>query len=482
MMGIVRHIITNPDRLALLCGTLVVLVVFCGTSALAQDDFTMRLDTASAQPGERVKIGLFLENSRGVTSFELLIHHDPIALSPEEVTLQGTRAADFEYLEFQYDAAGNPGNIRVLAIADILGQPATPPMAAGDGEICSFAWRVVPSTLYSGQSLPIRFEYLDDQANTLVDDFGQFVSRDEITYFNGWVFVDSLGEIRIGDVNLNAVTADVGDAVLFTNYFMNPVRYPLDPLQMANTDVNADGYLGTVADLVRLINWVVQGTSGTARLITPAGAPVEADVRVARTDDGIAIDYVSSRRIGAALLIADLNSPVDPSSAIETPANMEVAADTLNGQLRALVYSLYGNSLPDGSGRLIELDAAVDEGSLSVELASAEGTMMNANLHDVKALLPNNFTLLQNYPNPFNPSTTIAFEITGSSAQSMKLGVYNALGQQVKILINEVLSPGSHRAVWDGTDGYGQLVASGVYFYRLENATHSETRKMLLLK
>lgn len=475
------HKTGDRNRLALMGTLFVLFMVFAGSPAQAQEDFVMRLDTVTVQPGQRAEIGLLLDNARPVTSFELLIHHDPIALSPLEVTVAGTRAGEFEYLEFEYDASGNPGNIRVLAIADILGQPATPPLAAGSGEICRFAWRVVPSTLYSGQAIPVRFEYLHSQANTLIDEFGEFVGQGEITYYNGWVFVDSIGEIRIGDINLNAVAADVGDAVLFTNYFMNPFQYPLDALQLANSDVNADGLLGTVADLVRLINWIVQGQAAARPL--PQQQPEAVDLVLKKTGEVLHIDYESSTALGAALIIADLKSPVDPERAVLAPDGMEAVADTLDGKLRVLVYSLQGSSLKAGMGHLIGLDAAVDADRVEVELASSEGSMLSASIrNEGVAVVPSDFALHQNYPNPFNPSTTISFEITGSSAQRVRLAIYNALGQEVKILIDENLLPGTHQATWDGRNDHGHRVASGVYLYRLSGSDHSETRKMLLLK
>jgi hypothetical protein len=454
--------------------------MFCGISAVAQEDFVMRLDTASVQPGARVPLGLFLDNARGVASFELLIHHDPLGLIPEGVTLEGTRASDFEYLEFQYDASGNPGNIRVLAIADILGQPATPPLDSGSGEICRFVFRVVSNSAYSGFSLPVRFEYLDNDANTLVDEFGVFVGRSDITYYNGWVFVDSIGAIRIGDINLNSIVADVGDAVLFTNYFINPVHYPLNAVQMANTDVNQDGYLGTVADLVRLISWVVQGPS-----FARPGVGGRESVDVVLNDSGGALNigYESSQALGAALIVADLVESIDPATAVTAPPGMEVAVDTVGGQLRVLVYSMQGNSLPMGAGQLVGFAESAQVKAVVVELASATGEMLSAVVqHSPVVEMPKAFSLHQNYPNPFNPVTTISFDIVGSGARQVRLAVYNALGQQVSVLIDDVQPAGPHRVEWDGTDDHGRRVASGVYMYRLESAVFSEARKMLLLK
>ncbi len=94
--------------------------------------------------------------------------------------------------------------------------------------------------------------------------------------------------------------------------------------------------------------------------------------------------------------------------------------------------------------------------------------------------LSESFNLGQNYPNPFNPETRIEFAINKRS--SVKLTIYNSLGQRVKILMDRYYPAGNHEVFWDGTDGAGQTVASGVYLYRLTTDDGSETKKMLLIR
>ena len=97
-------------------------------------------------------------------------------------------------------------------------------------------------------------------------------------------------------------------------------------------------------------------------------------------------------------------------------------------------------------------------------------------------MLPTSFVLRQNYPNPFNPSTTIAFTLDGGGEERVTLDLFNILGRHVTTLVDAVLPPGEHRAVWDGTDRFGRPAATGVYLYRLRVGAETETRKMLLLK
>ncbi len=94
--------------------------------------------------------------------------------------------------------------------------------------------------------------------------------------------------------------------------------------------------------------------------------------------------------------------------------------------------------------------------------------------------LPQQFALSQNYPNPFNSSTTVNFDIAKSG--EVKLEIFNALGQKVRTLVNQWMSPGSYHLNWDGRDEKGDSVASGVYFCKVQTEESSQTKKMLLLK
>ncbi len=94
--------------------------------------------------------------------------------------------------------------------------------------------------------------------------------------------------------------------------------------------------------------------------------------------------------------------------------------------------------------------------------------------------VPKRVELLQNYPNPFNPVTTIKFGLPNEG--TVKLTVYNLLGQRVKELVNESKGAGYHYVVWNGTDELGKSVASGIYLYRLNTENGSRSGKMLLIK
>jgi hypothetical protein len=82
---------------------------------------------------------------------------------------------------------------------------------------------------------------------------------------------------------------------------------------------------------------------------------------------------------------------------------------------------------------------------------------------------------MQSYPNPFNPTTQIAYEIP--LGEFVSLRVYNSLGQQVAVLVNEQRPAGTYTVTFHASD-----LPSGIYFYRLIAGSFQQTRKMLLLK
>jgi len=89
--------------------------------------------------------------------------------------------------------------------------------------------------------------------------------------------------------------------------------------------------------------------------------------------------------------------------------------------------------------------------------------------------LPSEYRLGQNYPNPFNPTTSIQYAI--SSRQFVTLKVYDVLGNEVAILVNEEKQVGSYEIEFDGS-----VLTSGIYFYKLQTGDFVETKKMVLMK
>ncbi len=81
------------------------------------------------------------------------------------------------------------------------------------------------------------------------------------------------------------------------------------------------------------------------------------------------------------------------------------------------------------------------------------------------------------YPNPFTGETTVEFSLEEQSNVSLK--VYNSMGQEVSTLVNESLSAGTHKAVWNGNDYNDNSVESGIYIYRLVSGDKTFIKKII---
>ena len=103
----------------------------------------------------------------------------------------------------------------------------------------------------------------------------------------------------------------------------------------------------------------------------------------------------------------------------------------------------------------------------------SDGAVLSV-LDDEKSL-PEGFALEQNFPNPFNPQTTIEYTIARRG--EVKLTLYNVLGQEITVLVDEILNQGVYSAAWDAADQ-----STGLYFYTLEAGGGKNTKKLLFIK
>ena len=104
-------------------------------------------------------------------------------------------------------------------------------------------------------------------------------------------------------------------------------------------------------------------------------------------------------------------------------------------------------------------------------------TSITVGINQISAESAERSELTQNYPNPFNPVTKIKFVISGSSAAQTFLSVFDLLGREITVLVNQHLKPGTYEVDFDGSN-----LPSGVYYYKLETKNFTETKKMILIK
>jgi hypothetical protein len=298
-----------------------------------------------------------------------------------------------------------------------------------------------------------------------------------------------------GDVNSDRLV-DVGDVVSLVAYILSEITYT--PRQMAASDINQDTYVN-VGDLVAMIDiilgrWmgpspqIYTGIMATVRLDYQDLAPgssgevkVLADTKVPVAGAQLQIDYDP--------VVLTLKAPrlSDRSGHFIVESH-----DDGKGKLKVVLYNFSNDPISAGEGTILSIPASVSPNApedLKIELKKVVLSDQKAVLLPTEGespSLPSAFELDQNYPNPFNPSTTIRFTIPSAQGGSVNvratLRVYNILGEAVKTLVDEPLAPGTYEKVWDGKDGQGNSVASGIYFYKLKAGDFSDTKKMVMMK
>jgi hypothetical protein len=140
--------------------------------------------------------------------------------------------------------------------------------------------------------------------------------------------------------------------------------------------------------------------------------------------------------------------------------------------LDSVIYWYYATGVFRSAGDPVESFASNKDAGTARDLVG---------VGDDGPAIPAEFFLADNYPNPFNPSTAISYGLPKDSF--VRLEVFNLLGQKVRTLLSESQRAGYRRVVWDGRDGAGNAVSSGVYFYRLAtDGDFEQTKKMLLVK
>ncbi len=458
------------------------------------------------------------KGSEAMWGFDFLIAYDNTALSFVSA-IEGDIYTEcgWEYFNYRYGANGNCGNacpkglLRVIGLAETNNGPNHPrcnKLSELPGDLFCLDFLVTNDRTFECQYAPVRFYWNDCGDNSIAynpsDDPTGFVQAQaisrEIHEFDGFTgniangntgfptyygaqntclagggdgkpapirFLDLInGGVDIacvdsiddrGDVNLNGVSNEVADAVLFTNYFVYGMGvFTVNAAgQIAATDVNVDGLVLSVADLVYLIRIVV----GDAQPY-PKPAPVESVLKISAKG----ILSIEDVQVGAASIV--LAGNVEPTL-LANGMKLEYAYDETNNVTRTLIYSMErGRSF---TGEFLNVKGSDIVG---VEMATFEGAPILAK----EVELPTEFALDQNYPNPFNPKTRISFRLPVASDYA--LTIYNVTGQKVTEFV------GSHEAGQVDIDVDAANYSSGVYFYKLiaDKGKFTQTKKMVLVK
>jgi hypothetical protein len=150
----------------------------------------------------------------------------------------------------------------------------------------------------------------------------------------------------------------------------------------------------------------------------------------------------------------------------------DTRSSTSTHSTRTVIYTFIARN---GATAVVFAADTLQPNSGTINVSSVSVT--NPLVADVSfsAPIPTGFSLMQNYPNPFNPVTVVGYQLPAVS--DVRLGVYDLLGREVAVLVNEKEAAGTHEVKFDGSG-----LASGVYLYRLTAGDFIQTRKLVLLR
>ncbi len=169
---------------------------------------------------------------------------------------------------------------------------------------------------------------------------------------------------------------------------------------------------------------------------------------------------------------------IDPSMSVNLVGNFGLTAQSITGNFPSTGtwYDYFSHTSITVSNTAMSISLPPGEFRLytTVQLPAVDLISGLENSPENK-IVPASFALEQNYPNPFNPSTFISYQLPTGSRVTLK--VYNILGKEVATLVNESKEAGVYKVLFDASQ-----LSSGVYFYKLDAGTFSQTRKLLLVK
>ncbi len=260
-------------------------------------------------------------------------------------------------------------------------------------------------------------------------------------------------------------------------------------------------FTGTVINTLDAVgSWWQPGTSGSTVGFSSTSFTIDKTVKKSGTGSG-KVSYVFSGASGGTIREFNGDRPsVEPGPAVAA----WVFGDNSHNALEYWFYPLTfvrvdtldwtGWKLVSGSIASVPTTATrqfagfvikqLDGGRLSGsvyydDLSVGEGVTMVDEGGDGE---PTGFHLAQNFPNPFNPTTSMGYSVGVVSRESLvaarvRLAIYDVLGREVAVLVDEQKTPGTYTATWDATG-----MASGVYFYRLQAGTFVDTKRLLLIR
>jgi len=480
---------------------------------------SLKISEIKGKPCDKITLPIFIQNDVEVGVFDLQIEFDGTLLyfkgaeRGEALTLKdSTGSYQWEYFTYRQLPIIDPlmYRLEILGLYDIKNTHKGIPLQPDVNfvELAKIKFQITCDNNLCGTLIPVNFFWnpnscydnsLSDQSGTILyvsNDTSQFNFIDcdtniitseiipSVDFENGFVNIPEPPVAQIGDIDLNGVPYEIGDATLFANYFLQGISvFTIDPAkQIRDSDIDRDGAVLTLSDFLLLVR-IMQGkaspgdSTGTTDKIAYFSVSFRDSIQL--------ITFNSEAPIGAVLFTFDC------SDTLVTPyinsTDMNLLYKVSDGDLRVLVYSFEdGVNIPIGTVDLLAIPRNQGCKLHRLEVVDDRGRIMKAQWgttgvsEQPSRNAPENFVLLPNYPNPFNPDTYIEYALPSNC--QVTLVIYNILGQRIRTLINSHQTAGFKSVRWNGEDDSGNKVSAGVYFYSIKADNFSQTKKMLLLK
>ena len=301
--------------------------------------------------------------------------------------------------------------------------------------------------------------------------------------------IDCTVPFTFGDSDFDS-DVDISDVLSVVDFTLE-LDVPTED-EFRNCDVNKDEEIN-ISDIILMVD-IIFGTNTRALGFDPNEiAYIDLVSDNDQSELSINIDYNSIvRGLEFELLynpsLIALNAPSLPI--IQDNITLDYS-EIKPGQLKVIVANLSGGYIESNNQSYVSIPVEFigderDVANISINnsnIAGSDGRLVNLIERTTSStiqILPVEFALHQNFPNPFNPITEIQFDLPDESKVS--LNIYNLMGQKIRTLVSSTYSPGFHSITWDGTNEFGEMVSSGMYFYSIQINSFQATKKMLFLK
>ncbi|MCD6086379.1 MAG: T9SS type A sorting domain-containing protein [Candidatus Hydrothermae bacterium] len=492
--------------------------------------YRLQLKQMCAFSGRRVYFPVYLSNPEPVSGYEVLIAYDSTYMSlhsVEEAIIDGFAS---EYFSYNLMPSGQQDiwpSVRIIEIRDVANAWYTPPIPADTGQVLFYLVFDIRDSVPPNINCDIKFLVNDCSDNTISDTTGLILHTSrimDVAYQNEIsgscsfeeYLVDSCGTAQVakdvalvdgfeqvpdssccpstscptgglflnpadpGDINLNGLTYEIGDAIFFSQVIIGTFVQDVDTTTpptgwtaedwfraSLNSDLNYNGIYWEMGDFSLLVSRINGFTNPPDSGLDGAVAQIDfiGDGIYLNTPVALSVIYLGIRYRGKAGR-PDFSPLTD---------GLMVNWNDLGGEMRILLWGTGNRYIPAGKHRLLSLSGKAQYEVIDAAVAGLDGKVLN--IRKKSRELPFSSCVS---PNPFSGNVNLELEIKRRGV--IDVSVYDVSGRLVKKIFGGYLNPGSYKIVWRGEDSRGKQVGSGIYFVRVEAGKFNKTHEVFLLK